>query len=94
MIHLDRAGRVIGSFDAPQGHGMDVEAHVPLRRQRQTLHRHRLRSPLGAISYSSQALERAHGGSERASLHAIIARQVQHVSRLVDELLDVERVVA
>jgi hypothetical protein len=25
MIHLDRAGRVIGSFDAPQGHGMDVD---------------------------------------------------------------------
>jgi hypothetical protein len=26
MIHLDRLGRVIGSFDAPQGHGMDVDA--------------------------------------------------------------------
>jgi hypothetical protein len=26
MIHLDRAGRVIGSFDAPQGHGMDVDS--------------------------------------------------------------------
>jgi hypothetical protein len=25
MIHLDRSGRVIGSFDAPQGHGMDVD---------------------------------------------------------------------
>jgi len=25
MIHLDRAGNVIGSFDAPQGHGMDVD---------------------------------------------------------------------
>ena len=25
MIHLDRAGKVIGSFDAPQGHGMDVD---------------------------------------------------------------------
>jgi hypothetical protein len=25
MIHIDRAGRVIGSFDAPQGHGMDVD---------------------------------------------------------------------
>jgi DNA-binding beta-propeller fold protein YncE len=24
-IHLDRSGRVIGSFDAPQGHGMDVD---------------------------------------------------------------------
>ena len=26
MIHLDKAGRVIGSFDAPQGHGMDVDS--------------------------------------------------------------------
>jgi hypothetical protein len=25
MIHLDGAGNVIGSFDAPQGHGMDVD---------------------------------------------------------------------
>jgi len=25
MIHLDRAGNVIGSFDAPAGHGMDVD---------------------------------------------------------------------
>ena len=25
MIHFDREGRVIGSFDAPQGHGMDVD---------------------------------------------------------------------
>ena len=25
MIHLDQAGNVIGSFDAPQGHGMDVD---------------------------------------------------------------------
>jgi hypothetical protein len=26
MIQLDRAGRVIGAFDAPQGHGMDVDS--------------------------------------------------------------------
>ncbi len=26
MIHLDRSGRVIGSFEAPQGHGMDVDS--------------------------------------------------------------------
>ena len=25
MIHIDKAGNVIGSFDAPQGHGMDVD---------------------------------------------------------------------
>lgn len=26
MIHFDRNGNVIGSFDAPQGHGMDVDS--------------------------------------------------------------------
>ncbi len=26
MIHLNKAGDVIGSFDAPQGHGMDVDS--------------------------------------------------------------------
>jgi hypothetical protein len=26
MIHLDRSGNVIGSFEAPQGHGMDVDS--------------------------------------------------------------------
>ena len=25
MIHIDKGGNVIGSFDAPQGHGMDVD---------------------------------------------------------------------
>jgi len=25
MIHIDKSGNVIGSFDAPQGHGMDVD---------------------------------------------------------------------
>jgi signal transduction histidine kinase/CheY-like chemotaxis protein len=55
---------------------------------------HELRTPLGAISNCSQALERTQASGERAKLHDIIARQVRHVSRLVDDLLDVERVIA
>ena len=27
MIHIDKHGNVIGSFDAPQGHGMDVDSN-------------------------------------------------------------------
>ena len=27
MIHISKTGDVIGSFDAPQGHGMDVDSH-------------------------------------------------------------------
>ena len=26
MIHISKTGEVIGSFDAPQGHGMDVDS--------------------------------------------------------------------
>ena len=26
MIHIDKNGNVIGSFDAPNGHGMDVDS--------------------------------------------------------------------
>jgi signal transduction histidine kinase/CheY-like chemotaxis protein len=59
-----------------------------------TLLAHELRTPLGAISNSAQALERTNFGVERAKLQEIIARQVRHVSRLVDDLLDVERMVA
>jgi signal transduction histidine kinase/CheY-like chemotaxis protein len=59
-----------------------------------TLLAHELRTPLGAISNCSQALERTGVATDRAALHEIIARQVRHVSRLIDDLLDVERVVA
>jgi signal transduction histidine kinase/CheY-like chemotaxis protein len=59
-----------------------------------TLLAHELRTPLGAISSSAQALERTNLGGERAKLQEIIARQVRHVSWLVDDLLDLERMVA
>jgi signal transduction histidine kinase len=55
---------------------------------------HELRTPLGAISNASQALQFTRADGERASLHEMITRQVRHVSWLVDDLLDVERVVA
>src|SRR3984893_17665922 len=55
---------------------------------------HELRNPLSAITAAVQVLEaaKAHpGAASRARL--IIGRQVQHLSRLVDDLLDVGRVV-
>jgi signal transduction histidine kinase/CheY-like chemotaxis protein len=59
-----------------------------------TMLAHELRTPLGAISNSAQALERTNVGSDRAKLQEIIARQVRHISRLVDDMLDVDRMVA
>jgi signal transduction histidine kinase/CheY-like chemotaxis protein len=55
---------------------------------------HELRTPLGAISNASQALQSTRADGARASLHEMITRQVRHVSWLVDDLLDVERVVS
>ncbi len=55
---------------------------------------HELRNPLSAITAAVQVLEaaKAHeGAASRARF--IIGRQVQHLSRLVDDLLDVGRVI-
>jgi PAS domain S-box-containing protein len=55
---------------------------------------HELRNPLSAISAAIQVLE-ASNGQEAPALRArsIIARQVHHLARLVDDLLEVGRVV-
>jgi signal transduction histidine kinase len=55
---------------------------------------HELRNPLSAISAAVQVHE-ASNGKEPTALraHCIIARQVHHLARLVDDLLDAGRVV-
>jgi len=56
---------------------------------------HELRNPLAAISSAAQILEGAHAdGAQAARAQEVISRQVAHISHLVDELLDVERVVS
>jgi signal transduction histidine kinase/ActR/RegA family two-component response regulator len=55
---------------------------------------HELRNPLSAITAAVQVLEAAQGHEKHtARARAIIGRQAQHLSRLVDDLLDVGRVV-
>ena len=55
---------------------------------------HELRNPLSAITAAVQVLESAKGReSAAARARFIIGRQAQHLSRLVDDLLDVGRVV-
>jgi PAS domain S-box-containing protein len=56
---------------------------------------HELRNPLTPITNSLYILDRATPGGEQASrAKAVIARQVSQLSRLVDDLLDVTRVVS
>jgi two-component system, sensor histidine kinase len=56
---------------------------------------HELRTPLGAIANAVIVLERAHAEGEAATrAHEVIARQVRHISQMIDDLLDVERVVS
>src|SRR6185436_7370612 len=56
---------------------------------------HELRNPLGAISSAVRVLELTHGEGEHATAaHQVIARQVGHLSQLMGDLLDVERVVS
>src|SRR5688500_11249128 len=56
---------------------------------------HELRNPLGAINSAIQVLESARRDAESETrARNVIARQVGHLSHLIDDLLDVERVVS
>jgi signal transduction histidine kinase/ActR/RegA family two-component response regulator len=56
---------------------------------------HELRNPLGVISAAVDVLNaRDHPDAGTARLGEIIARQTHHLSRLVDDLLDVSKLVA
>lgn len=60
-----------------------------------TMLAHELRNPLGAITNAVQVVELTHAQGERAArAHDVIVRQVAHVSQLVNDMLDVERVVS
>ena len=60
-----------------------------------TMLAHELRTPLGAISNAVAVLGLTHAkGESRARAHEVIGRQVHLVSRLIDDLLDIERVVS
>ena len=53
---------------------------------------HELRNPLGAISNAGYVLDQTPGADSRMrDLVGVIGRQIRHLSRLVDDLLDVSR---
>src|SRR5205823_2314145 len=55
---------------------------------------HELRNPLAPILNAIEIIERSGANDEplRTAYQAVIARQVQHMRRLLDDLLDVSRV--
>jgi PAS domain S-box-containing protein len=53
---------------------------------------HELRNPLAAVSHSLEVLPRC-SPQERASLEGLVFEQVSQMRRLIDDLLDVERLV-
>lgn len=56
---------------------------------------HELRNPLGALSAATQVLNVAGSGDKAArDATAVVSRQVERMTRLVDDLLDVGRVIS
>ncbi|MGH7314004.1 MAG: hybrid sensor histidine kinase/response regulator [Candidatus Rokuibacteriota bacterium] len=53
---------------------------------------HELRNPLGAIASAAHVLGVAHTVEDVSRPHAVIERQVAHLRRLIDDLLDAARV--
>jgi signal transduction histidine kinase/CheY-like chemotaxis protein len=70
-----------------------AEGHNRAKDQFLAMLGHELRNPLGAIATAAGVLRAIGQPDERAMRSCgVIARQVQHLSRLVDDLLDVTRV--
>lgn len=53
---------------------------------------HELRNPLGPINNAVAILKRQHPSPQTEKLTSIVARQVSHLKRLVDDLLDIARI--
>jgi two-component system, sensor histidine kinase len=76
-------------------HLKDVEGESRAKDEFLAMLGHELRNPLEAISVAIHVLDTTGSpDDEAARLRGIIARQTRHLSRLVDDLLDVSRVVS
>jgi len=89
--------RMIGTCqDVTDRKVAEQELHEASRRKDEFLAMlsHELRNPLAPILNAIEIIERTGPEDEpvRSTYHAVIARQVQHMKRLLDDLLDVSRV--
>ena len=56
---------------------------------------HELRNPIAALQYAVEVIESPESQGDRvASAGGVIARQVTHLARLIDELVEVDRVIS
>ncbi len=98
-LELDVDGNLRGGFGTVQDITVRKRADEALRAADQrkdeflAMLSHELRNPLAPIRNSMYVLDRAPPGSEQAQrAKAVIDRQVRHLVRLVDDLLDMTRV--
>ncbi|HYW58346.1 MAG TPA: ATP-binding protein [Polaromonas sp.] len=53
---------------------------------------HELRNPLAPIKYAVAVMRKGAAGADGARAHEVIDRQVSHMARLIDDLLDLSRI--
>jgi two-component system CheB/CheR fusion protein len=88
-------GAVVTFLDVTERRRAEEEIQEGVRRREQFLAMlsHELRNPLAAILSATRVLERAKWGDEAChEAGQVVARQANHMSRLLDDLLDVARI--
>ncbi len=87
-LALDNAAR----YERERAARSAAEAANEAKNQFVAMLGHELRNPLGAISSAVGVLQQVEGGAETAArMREVIARQTRHLTRLMDDLLDVSR---
>jgi signal transduction histidine kinase len=87
-------GVVVNYHDITQSKQQALELAEANRRKDEFLAMlaHELRNPLAPIRNALHILKQSHAGGPVEPLRAMMERQVQHLARLVDDLLDVSRI--
>jgi signal transduction histidine kinase/CheY-like chemotaxis protein len=95
LAEYQRASAALGAANAQERRARaDAEAASSAKDEFLAMLSHELRNPLQAIAASLWLVERPSGGAPPRRALEILRRQTEHLTRLVDDLLDVARVTA